>query len=157
MGCLFYSNTITTSGTEVSGVTVTFNSGNVVATQMEDLTGKVNVPLPLTLTITNTPNTEDPIASADYITITSELFRLGPNQPPVNRFSVLEQGSTWVEVLGRFGSFEAVGFGRVADPAQGFVSSSSVPEPSSLALLGGGLIALILARQEKKLRKRGHR
>lgn len=153
MGHLFYSNTVTASGTEVSGVTVTFNSGNLVATQGESLTLRANVPLPLTLTITNTLNTADPIASADYITITSPLFRLDPNQPPVDQFHVFEQASTSVEILGIFGSFLPVGFANIANPAVAFTSSSapgsSVPGPSSLALLGGGLIALILARQRR--------
>jgi hypothetical protein len=148
MGHLSFSNATTTPGTSVSGVTLTLNTGDVVATAGESQTIYDNFSLPLTLAIVNTLNTADPIASADIISITDGLFGLGSGTTQFNKFHVLEGASTSVEILGIFGSVGVVGFGGVADPTQGFVTSS-VPEPSSLALLGGGLIALILARQRR--------
>ena len=54
-------------------------------------------------------------------------------------FSVDEGATNSVEVKACFCSLELVGFGQVADPAHGSVSS--VPTPSTVALFGGGLIA----------------
>jgi len=51
MGHLSFSNATTTAGTAVSGVTLTLNTGDVVATAGESQTIYDNVSLPLTLAI----------------------------------------------------------------------------------------------------------
>jgi len=98
--------------------------------------------LPLKITIVNTPNVADPIASADFIYFT--------DFPDLGSFRVLEGEETYVEVITQFNSLDLVGFGAVGDPLKGFLSPSTgpnpfpaVPEPSSiLGLLALGLLGM---------------
>ena len=154
MGHLFFSNSTTATGTSVSGVTLTLLTGTVVGNAGENSATYSNQSVPVMLGIENTPNTADPLASADIVTI---LANLSCNPCDGNvRFHVLEGESTSVEVLGRFGSIFVTQFGAVADPTKGFVTPfvpSAIPEPSSLALVGGGLIVLILARERRRMRE----
>jgi len=149
MGRLSFSNSATTIGTEVSGVTLTLLTGTVVGNAGENSAIYSNQLVPVLLGIENTPNTADPLASADIVTILANLS-CTPCDGNV-RFNVLEGESTSVLLLGRFGSVFVTQFCCVAEPPKGFLSS--VPGPSSLALVGGGLIALILARQRGRMRE----
>ncbi len=149
MGRLSFSNSATTIGTEVSGVTLTLLTGTVVGNAGENSAIYSNQLVPVLLGIENTPNTADPLASADIITILANLS-CTPCDGNV-RFHVLEGESTSVLLLGRFGSVFVTQFCCVAEPPKGFLSP--VPGPSSLALVGGGLIALILARQRGRMRE----
>jgi hypothetical protein len=163
IGNLFFFNAVSTDGTVVTEVTLQLRTGNVFITEtgLIDLNHSNIGYLPLTLGITNTPNNPaDPTddASADIISFLSgahcrPCINTDNGNPIPDKFHVRELGpGTSVEILGFFGSLGVLGFGAVADPTQGF-TTSSVPGPSSLALVGGGLIALILARERRRMRE----
>jgi hypothetical protein len=158
MGHLDFVNSMLTSGTEVSSVDLTFGAGDVTATDPDSAfnTFYDNWIFTLTLAIDNTPNTADPVASRDNIVVTKSLETipgLGTRNSNVtinpNVFSVNEDASNSVDLQFCFCSFEFVGFGEVANPALGAVSFLPIPGPSTLALLGGGFVALALTRRRR--------
>ncbi|MCZ8037783.1 MAG: choice-of-anchor K domain-containing protein [Microcystis sp. LE17-20A] len=133
-GRLYYRNGTIFLGTRIDGVDLIINT----TSSDPDFTQT----LPLKITIVNTPNVADPIASADFIYFT--------DFPDRGSFRVLEGEDTDVEVITQFNSLDLVGFGAVGDPSKGFLSPSvgpdpfpAVPEPSSiLGLLALGLLGM---------------
>jgi hypothetical protein len=131
---LYYRNGAVFGGTGINGVDLIINT----TSSDPDFTQT----LPLKITIVNTPNVADPIASADFIYFT--------DFPDRGSFRVLEGEETYVEVITQFNSLDLVGFGAVGDPSKGFLSPSTgpepfpaVPEPSSiLGLLALGLLGM---------------
>jgi hypothetical protein len=165
LGTLRFFNTAVTAGTEVSSVVLTFSLGDVTATGADACNGCPFDTLYdfttfiLTLNINNTPNIpNDPVASRDQIIVAGVLQRLFQNgvlQDPQpanvtfspNVFRVDEGFADSVNVDAEFDAVNLIGFGEVSDPAHGDVVS--VPEPLTFALLGGGAVVLILARQRR--------
>jgi hypothetical protein len=133
-GRLYYRNGTIFLGTGINGVDLIINT----TSSDPDFTQT----LPLKITIVNTPNVADPIASADFIYFT--------DFPDRGSFRLLEGEETYVEVITQFNSLDLVGFGAVGDPSKGFLSPSTgpdpfptVPEPSSvLGLLALGLLGM---------------
>lgn len=167
IGHLSFRNAELTIGTEVTNVQLQINLGAVfvAGSSTVDPIHDHEPFAPLNLGIVNTPNTANPEDSADIIQILSGQHCNPPctdkdknGNPIFDEFHVLEglRGPTGVELLGFLGSAVFVGFGQVDDPTSAFVSSSAVPEPSSLALVCGGVIYLVLARQRKTLRRHHH-
>ena len=164
IGHLFFRNAETIGGTEVTNVQLQITNGDVfVAGSSPPTVDPIHnhEPFaPLNLGIVNTPNTTNPEDSADIIQILSGQHCNPPctdkdknGNTIFDEFHVLEGHSATVELLGYFGSAVFVGYGQVDDPTSAFVSSSAVPEPSSLALICGGLIYLVLAVQRTTLRR----
>jgi len=162
-GYLTFTNGMTNAGTEVSDVYLKRSLGGVFVhlsnPPVPDPTGHTNTDFPvLHLGIINTPNSPNPL-EPDIIQIFSGLCNaitdntlcVPGNQ--LDQFKVVEGETATVEILGFLGSNNNLGFGACAPVQVCSVSSSVVPEPSSLLLVAGGLIALLLARQGKDLRR----
>jgi hypothetical protein len=98
----------------------------------------------LNISIVSMPNWDPEIGdlppeqAADFIYFT--------DYPEFGSFRVYEGEETDVEVLVYFNSLHPVGFGAVGDASIGYVSSE-VPEPSAMALLGVGSLALFRRRR----------
>jgi len=164
VGLLTFTNGTTNGTSEVNGVDLQISLVAFIAgtTTPDPSTPSHSGVRTLHLDIINTPNDPDPL-NPDIIQISLGLCNSiteGVNCTPgqkngvqFDEFHVIEGQTATVQILGFFSSFDIVGFGQVDDPTKGFVSSSAaIPEPSSLVLVGGGLIALVLARQRKSLR-----
>jgi PEP-CTERM motif len=128
----------------------------------------------ITLQSINTPNSADPIASADSVNITEFSWNgiksthilkhnqncTGQNPDPNcalvqanNSFHVLEGTQTSATLNGRFGSIDVAGFSNVADPLAGFLSIVTVPEPGTFSLLSAGLLGFILKSNLRSRKK----
>ena len=170
IGNLFFKNGMNSAGSEVDKINLTFNTGIVFNTDTNDMdSAHTNQNVTLNFDVVNTTNTIDPIVSADIIKIATPLLALcDPKNPALSscvqveqpcdsahpdkactQFHVLEGGGTSAEVLFRFGSVDPVGFGKVADPSVGFVTTS-VSAPSTVGLLGIGLVSLMLFACSRK-------
>jgi hypothetical protein len=97
-----------------------------------------------------TPDDPDPVLNADFFYFT--------NHPEYGSFRVFEDQVGIVQILGKFGSLDPVGFGQVLTPNTAFVDpgielkpTPAVPEPSTFILLGAGLAGLGIIR--KRFRK----
>ena len=163
IGQLFFRNGEIASG-EISHVTLSFNTGTVKdssTNQVDKLHTDQNVTLDFD--IVNTPNTTDTSASADIVHISNNAPWIKfPNPDPnpcdnnkvnstkhCDSFHVIEGQQTSVDILFALGSVDLVGFGNVADPSAGFVTSA-VSAPSTIGLLGIGLLAMIVFAGYKK-------
>ena len=141
-GLLYYHNGGSFSGSEITSVVIQM----VSASSTEQFNHQIlNEPVSIVATVNVTGDAE---ASADYIYF--------PNHPELGSFRVYEGRSATVQVLAKFGSLDLVGFGNVvpdplhpdSTPAAGFLNASvapldTVPEPSTMVLLGAGVIALV--------------
>ncbi|KQV96191.1 hypothetical protein ASC91_01115 [Pelomonas sp. Root1237] len=157
LGTLTYHNGATQVGSALDaiGLDIAMNFANV---------SEANFTYHSQLAITNTTNTNDPIASADFVRFTSGGF--------TNTFNVLEGGTASVDLMARLTPVlqvtpSSTGTGADKDPigapdpaiqgfqvelvsfanatAGGFISS--VPEPATLALWLVGLCAIGAARR----------
>ena len=153
IGKLDFHNSTNTDGTEVSRIDLTFSSGNVASTDPAFDSIYDNIVFVLELHISNTPNTGTPQQNADDITVVSvrengqpSSVKFDPNVFSVIETTALVNGETFVYIEAQFHSLDLVGYGQVGDPSVGFVSSSVIPQPSTVALVGGGVIVLVLAR-----------
>ena len=98
--------------------------------------------------IETTPNdNEDPYLDADFVYFI--------DHPELGSFRVLEGYSATIEILGKFGSLELVGFGDVLTPDTGywypgtdpFDPDATIPAPSAMLLLGSGVSCLAAIRR----------
>ena len=124
LGTLIYHNGAITAGSEVNQITLNTNT---------NFTDMSNSLLNITFNIVNTPNLGvDPDADADYIYVSGFP----------QSFHVWEGYTTSVELWAKDGQF--TGF---QNPGPG----GSVPEPSTLLLLGTGIAGLISRKRAMNL------
>ena len=139
----FYNGTVM-PGTDISGITLFLDGMQITPTLFAGSDSRE-------ISIVNTPNTGDPIASADRVAIPMAFF------PAANAFGVIESQSATATVLGQFSvispdqiDLNILGFGQ-AMSSNGFLegfSPQSVPEPGSIALVILGLIGVVFQRRK---------
>jgi len=141
----FYNGTIM-PGTEISQVTLYLNGFQITPTQFAGSDSRV-------ISIVNTPNNADPIASADRATIPMAFF------PAANEFGVLESQSSVATILGIFKEpspdlldLTILGYGEAKD-SNGFLDGfapNPVPVPSAVWLFGSSLLGLAGVAKRKR-------
>lgn len=133
-GTLNYYNGVIAAGTEANSVDLLVNLSLTTPAGINQNFGYL-------LSLINTLNTSDPAASADYV-----IF---PTAFPTTSFSV--GGINYTLAFAGFGSISSGGFsitnefhvleGQTASAQLlGSITASQVPEPSTLLLLGSGLL-----------------
>lgn len=140
----FYNGTVQ-PGTALDQVTLFLDGSAIAPTEYGGSENRV-------ISIVNTPNTGDPIASADRATIPMAFF------PAANEFGVLESQSAIATLLGEFREIgpnrldvDILGFGKVIS-GSGFLDGFApvaVPEPALPALFGVGLLGLAATRTRR--------
>jgi len=95
-----------------------------------------------------TVNTDDRLASADYVSVQEFPNNIGPGA-----FRVFEDQAGAVYLKAVIGSLDLVGFGEVLTPETAFLTATTdpndltpVPEPSTVLLLLGGLAAIRMSK-----------
>ncbi|SEL89348.1 PEP-CTERM protein-sorting domain-containing protein [Roseateles sp. YR242] len=159
VGTLTYHNGATQVGSAVDalGLDIALNFTNVT---------EANLTYHSQLSITNTPNTDDPVASADFVRFTNGAFS--------NTFNVVEGGTATADLMARLTpvlgvtpalvgggdkdpntmpglavlgfELELIGFANAT--AGGFVTSV-IPEPATMVLWMAGLFGLGLAQRRR--------
>ncbi len=142
----FYNGTVQ-PGTALDQVTLFLDGSGIAPTEYGGSESRV-------ISIVNTPNTGDPIASADRATIPMAFF------PSAVEFGVFESQSAIATLLGEFKQVapnrldvDILGFGKVTSGG-GFIDGyapAPVPEPSVLALLSVGLLGLAATRPRRRV------
>ena len=144
LGELEFFNGTVMPGTEISQVTLLLDGFMITPNQFAG-------PDSRDISIVNTTNNDDPIASADRVTLPMAFF------PAAYTFGVLESQSATATILGEFTEISPefldlniLGFGEATDP-DGFIEDPApVPLPSAIWLLGCGLIGLAGIRKKSK-------
>jgi hypothetical protein len=130
-----------------SGVGSTYTTNLTISTNSPFAIPDLNNSLTALLFLSATENSGTPEQNADIIVF--------PNNSEFGGFRIFEGQTATVELLGRFGSLDLVGFGRVlSEPGTGFVERISVPESSSVlgiiafSVIGGSLLLLYKPKVE---------
>lgn len=157
IGTLSYTNGSTVSGTALDGISLD------IALSFDNVS-ELNFTYHAGMSINNTPNTSDPVASADFVKFAAGSFH--------NSFNVLEGASASADLMARLtpvlkvnpglaGDKDPFGFPdglsligydlelvALANPtAGGFVTG--VPLPGTMSLLAIGWLALLIGRRRK--------
>ena len=141
-GTLFYRNGVSRTGTDVASVLFGIESESE-SLDFQNL-------LDLTIGIETTRNIFDD--SGNMLQEESADFIYFKERPELGSFRVFEGEATSVEILVEFNSLHLIGFGAVAEPLVGFVSSSvAVPEPTSGVFLLLGLSAAACRRSRRRV------
>lgn len=162
LGTLSYHNGSTTTGSEISGITLD------IAMSFDNIS-EANFTMHTPMSIVNSPNTDDPIASADFVSMTGFPYT----------FNVLEGASASVDVMAKLTpklKLTPAGVGGGApgkNPATDFLSGPqgyeltfmgfanpttggfvpNVPEPSEGLLVLSGLVVVGTLAKRKTTRR----